>query len=337
MGPRLLAALIEAGNHEDRRVRSWARWGVRENGVRSAGDAVQQRDNAILADVLRAYGTVRDFEAMRVVVSLVTSERAQVREAARWATEQYGRNAVWQLREKYKNLTGNEAERSWGWRAVADALYRTNDDSRLAPVRADLEAGLAAQQQGDLAAMEQKFDAVLARAPTLQRRAEMAPGYAALGRARLQERDARGAARALRRAVWLAPDGEVRNAARADLAFVEAELTRAAGIVDLSRYREAVALAPEQQHERASAILERVAPEAAPPSVSSDRRRWAIAAAGIALALIAVALLRPRRRKSAPAGLPADEITDPELSAPTTDPGLAPPAISDDAPDTLPG
>lgn len=337
MGMRALPMAIEAVAHDDRTVRAWGRWALRELRIRTAGDAVQQRDNGILADVLRAYGTVRDFEAMRVVVSLVTSERAQVREAARWATEQYGRNAVWQLRERYKNVAGEDADASWGWRRVMDELYRRDDEARLAPVRADFEAGLAAFAAGDLRTAEEKLDSVLVRAPRLDRRAELGPAYAAIARAKLAAAAAEDVApgtaaahreaaeRGLRRAIWLAPDHPEARAWRADLAWLDAERARASGVVDLAAYRDAVALAPD--HERASAALERLAVSAdGTPASSSTTRRWALAAAGILLAVAALALLRPRRRPTTAAPPEAD---------PT--PVDATVAIPEEAADTLPG
>jgi hypothetical protein len=178
LGSRALPTLLVVRDHRDAEARRWARWGIRELGLGSPGRAVQEPDPAVLADILRAYGRTMDLDAMTVVVSFVTHERRDVREAARWSTERYGRNAIWQLRRAHRNFLGEDAPEGWDHRRIADAIYGAHDEQRLAPVRADLEAGLVALSANDVTTMRAKFDDVLLRAPDMPRRAEMAPGYA---------------------------------------------------------------------------------------------------------------------------------------------------------------
>ena len=312
MGPRALPGLTVLRSHADRSVRSWARSSIDALGLGEPGRAVQElgADNRVLAELLRAYGETRDMDAMPVVVSFTTHERAQVRTAARWATEQYGQNAVWQLRRVFRNLTETDANRAWSWQRTMDELFRVADARRLEPVREDLAEGNAALARGDLDAMRERFDAVLRRAPGLEGRDELAPGYAALAERELAADRLERAGALYRRAVRLAPDHPEANRWRADVAFVEAELSLARGAVDLTGYEAAVALAPG--HPAATRALDVLTGQA--EERATDRRR--VAGAGAALLLLLAAFLWLRRRRTR------------ANSAPGT---------IDAAPDTLPG
>ncbi|HEY8429516.1 MAG TPA: hypothetical protein VIL20_14120, partial [Sandaracinaceae bacterium] len=208
MGNDIMAAAIAGRNHSDRRVRQWASETMRRLGADDPGRAVQRLDPDQLADVLRAYAMLRMQSAMRVIVSYVGSERRGIRRAARWAIEQYGGNAIWVLRTEYHAKTGEHAPEHWGWRRVAEALYAHVDAQRMEPVRRAREAGLAALARGDLEAMREHFDDVLARAPDLEDPGPVAAGYAALGDARLEAHRLRDAIAAYRRALRLAPEHE---------------------------------------------------------------------------------------------------------------------------------
>jgi hypothetical protein len=238
LGHRALPMLLILEDHSDAGVRRWARWGLREIDLQEPGRAIQTDDMRLLAEIIRAYGTVRDMDAMRVVVGFVVHERAQVRNAARWATDRYGRNAIWQLRRVYRNLTGEHADQSLGWEATAAMLYSAHDAQRLAPVREDLEAGLAALATGDLDGMQAKFDEVLIAAPDLPQRAQLAPGYAALGARALEAGDVGEAERFYRRALRLSPTHESAGSWRAEVQFIEAEERLASGIADLGAYQQ---------------------------------------------------------------------------------------------------
>jgi tetratricopeptide (TPR) repeat protein len=312
MGRRALPGLTSLRSHSDRSVRSWARSSIDALGLGEPGRAVQElrQDNRVLGELLRAYGETRDMDAMPVVVSFTTHERAQVRTAARWATEQYGQNAIWQLRRVYRNLTESDANRGWSWQRTMEELFRIADARRLEPVREDLAEGKAALARGDLDPMGERFDAVLRRAPGLEGRAELAPGYAALAAREIAGDRLAGAATLYRRAVRLAPDHPEANRWRADVAYVEAELSLARGTVDLAAYEEAVALAPG--HPGATRALDVLTGQA--EERATDRRR--VAAAGAALLLLLAAFVWLRRRR-------------------TREP--SPTGVVDAAPDTLPG
>lgn len=312
MGSDIMAAAIAGRGHSDRDVRRWASDTMRRLGADDPGLAVQGLEADQLADVLRAYAMLRMQSAMRVIVSYVDSDRRGVRRAARWAIEQYAGNAIWILRTEYRNQTGQPAPEQWGWRRVADELYAHVDALRMEPVRRAREAGLAALEQGDLAAMRGHFDDVLSRAPDLEDAGPVARGYAALGQARLEDGRLADAAFAYRRALRLAPEDEEAARWRARLAFAEAQQAARAGLIDADRYAEVLALEPD--HEGARQALALLEPEAV--AVAADgRSRWALLAAAL-LALLGGALLWRTRDGR---GAERVDAEGPTLEAPTFD------------------
>jgi tetratricopeptide (TPR) repeat protein len=205
---RLLPALIELRSHEDARVRGWAQAGVQALGMEDPQVAAQIPDAHLLAQVLRAYSQPLDFAAMPVVVRLVAADKTQVRLAARAATARFGKNAIWQLRELYQELTGQSADKRWDAERTARELYTALDRPATEEAQTLLAQGMKRYVAGDLPAMQKLYDRVLAQYPLFPDRAKMAPGYAALART-LLERDRLEAARdAFQRALRLDPQAE---------------------------------------------------------------------------------------------------------------------------------
>jgi hypothetical protein len=100
LGDKALAALIEARRHKAEKIAKWAERQLDALGKAVPGEAIQTSDPEVLADVLRAYGRIRDPDAARIVVTFANSERSQVREAARQAVAMMGEVAQWQLRDQ---------------------------------------------------------------------------------------------------------------------------------------------------------------------------------------------------------------------------------------------
>jgi hypothetical protein len=293
-GARLGPMLIMARSHPSASVRRWSRWAGTELGFDVPGRAIQlpliARDSTLLADALRAYGSVRQLDAMRVIASYVGSQHAQVREAARAALAQYGRNGIWVLREQLELVTGADADPTWGWERTMTALYAAHDDARLAPVRAALAAGQQAAAQSDFERMARQYDAVLLRAPELAQREQMAPGYASLGAQRRDAHDVPGAERAYRRAVFLAPThGQAPTWRAALLALhADAELTR--GVADLHAYGQVIEASPGDTHARA--VLDQLSGNRA--ARARTKKRVATGGAALLLAVVALVLLGRR-------------------------------------------
>ncbi|WP_336139508.1 HEAT repeat domain-containing protein, partial [Klebsiella pneumoniae] len=80
-----IPALVETRKDSSSELRHWAYAQLEAMGKRIPGDAVQTKDNQVLADVLHAFGAIHDLDAVPVILSFVSSDRVQVRTAAREA------------------------------------------------------------------------------------------------------------------------------------------------------------------------------------------------------------------------------------------------------------
>lgn len=299
-GPELMALAITARSAEGVYARRWGTWAMEELEADDPGQAIPSLDEALLPDVLRAYATIRIQSAMRVIVSYVGSERRAIRLAARWAIERYQGNAIWILRTAHRNLVGELPPREWGWRRISEGLYAHIDGRRMAAVREAYEAGIAAHETGDFAAMRARFEEVLARAPEPSHAEPMAQGYAGLAQHALAAGDLAEARWAYRRALRLGPEHDEAHMWRAELSFVDAQRDAARGVVDAAAYERVVEASPE--HAGAGAALEVLEVPAAAPRRASARTRWGVAAA-VLLALLGLGLLWHGPRESAEIGL----------------------------------
>ena len=175
-------------------------------GKRIPGDAVQTKDNQVLADVLRAFANVHEWTRCRSSSRSCNSDRIQVRAAARDALAQFGQDAVWKLREAYSNVTGKAAPDGWAAAQVAKELFAAYDRLRLQEVYGLLDEGLAKEKEGKLEEAVAAFDKVLARQPMLDRRGEMVPAYVAYAQ-KLEDSDPPKALALFRKAARLWPEG----------------------------------------------------------------------------------------------------------------------------------
>ncbi|MGH7297837.1 MAG: hypothetical protein ACRELB_23055, partial [Polyangiaceae bacterium] len=238
MGDRALAPLIEAHRDSSPETRTWAANLLEQMGKRTPGEVVQTKDNQALADVLRAYASIKDLDALPVVLSFVSSDRAQVRAAAREATLAYGQDALWKLREAYAALTGDPAPEGISAVDLAKKLFDAYDRFRLQEVYALLDRGLAKQKDDKLKEAIADFDEVLARQPMLDRRAEMAPAYVAYAES-LEATDRPGALAMLRRALRLDEAGPASSHVRSEIDTLEGEDLLAHGIADTEPFEQA--------------------------------------------------------------------------------------------------
>lgn len=266
------------------------------------GDTVQQRDNALLAEILRAYGSTRQPDAMKVVVSFVNNERAQVRDAARQATASYGALALNALRDAYEMYEGQDAPAAWNWERLARELYQANDRRREAEVTRRLEQGLAASRAGNHEEALGHYRYVLARMPSFARRTEMVEPLIAHARA-LESSDAVRAVEVWRLALWVHPDGAHAREIRGAILFIEAERSLDRGVGDPELYRAVLRVDPANA--RARAQLERVSQEEIAKARTRRRRLGAFGIFAVAMGMLYGMLRKPARRKRPPAAPPA--------------------------------
>lgn len=294
----MLPAMVSAETrHAKAWVRRFCRWGVDKLRLRSPGRAVQDLDVAILAALLRSYGETLRFDAMTVVVSYVADDRIQVRQAARWTLERYGRNAIWQIREAYLNATGKDADPAWATQRALQELYLFHDGPRREQLQKALAESQAALLRGDEAAGRATLTEALRRSPTSDALGDAAAAYAELGAAAFARDDLVQAEADYTRAVRLNPGHKDVARWRAQQTFIEAEQRLATGIVDLPSYERTALLDPE--HESAGAIVDVFSGTA---RKRQDQTRRAVAwLAAILLSLAGLALLRRDDRSMPPA------------------------------------
>ncbi len=345
MGDKAVAALIEARKHKAEKIAKWAVRHLDGMGKAIPSEAVQTEDHQVLADVLRAYGRVRDPDAARIVISFANTERTQVREAARQAVTMMGDVANWQLRDSYEDLLGKKPPRDWTWDRTARELFGELDRQRLAQVYTLYEQGTRARQEGKLDQMRQAWDQVLTRNPSFEHRDEMAQGYLAVAKSKLDD-DRPSALAALRRAERLTSNADDKKRIESLALTLEGEELAAKGIADQVLFNRAIELDPDNS--RAKDALARLA--RGETEKKSLMGRWGGSLAIALGALIAIVLIALRRGKPEPApsptaeGAPAPaepeaERPEPESEAPASDepaasePPPTPPAKPGDADD----
>lgn len=332
---KAVPALIEARQHDAKIVQRWANKQLDLLGRAIPGEAIASNDTQILADVLRAYGRVRDVDAMRVILSFCNSDRARLRDAAREAISAIGEPGIWQLRDAYLDLTGAKPPREWSWERVARELFGTYDRARLAEVYKLMDEGVAAASAGKPAEATDAFDKVLARAPLFERRKEMVDAY--VERARSLPADRRDDALAmLRKALRLDAPGERAKKIEAEIAHLEGALLIERGTPDKFVLERAIELDPSNAGARAA--LASLGDKVAERKSQTNRH---IAAGAVGLAAV-LAMFFIARRRSAPspargqAGAvppqpPPSPAPAPSPPQPTASPASAPPLGQDSA------
>jgi hypothetical protein len=290
LGDKAVPALIES-RKEASEVRHWAVSQLEGMGKRIPGDAVQTKDNQVLADVLRAFANVHDMDALPVLLSFVNSDRIQVRAAAREALGQFGQDAVWKLREAYSNVTGKAAPEGWQATQIAKELFAAYDRLRLQEVHGLLDEGLAREKEGKIDEAIAAFDKVLARQPMIERRGEMVSAYVAYA-ANIGESDIPKALAAYRKAARLWPESARVPDIEAEIAYLEGKELLARGIADVEPFQRAIKLSPG--HAKARAELTRLETNVE----ERQERVRAIAAAGavVVVGLAGILLFGGRRR-----------------------------------------
>jgi len=143
---KAVPALLEAKKHDAVVVQRFASLELDRLGRAIPGEAVGTTDPDVLADVLRAFGYVRDVDAVGVCLSFANHERKKVREAARQAIAGIGEPARWQLRDTYQDLTGDKPDKSVPWGVLARRIFALYDHARLSELTDLASAGLTAAE-----------------------------------------------------------------------------------------------------------------------------------------------------------------------------------------------
>jgi hypothetical protein len=295
MDDRAVAALVVAKRGKNAAARGWAAETLEAMGKERADAQIRTRSDALLVGILHAFGEARDPDALGVLSSYVSSDRAVARDAARAALLAYGGEAISKLRQDYADLTGQPAPAAWDAAQTAKELFAASDRLRLREVYALLDQGLAKARAGDAAGAVGDFDAVLARQPDLDRRVEVVSTYVDHAIA-IEDADALGARLYLEKARRLAPDGPRVGQIDGELAFLEGRELESRGAPDAALYRQALALDPGNA--RARAALDRL--EAAAVARAAKTDRWRAIAAGVVALILACVLFLAKARPAKP-------------------------------------
>jgi tetratricopeptide (TPR) repeat protein len=325
LGDKAIAGLIEARRHPAEKISSWAGRQLDAIGKAIPSEAVQTQDQQVLADVLRAYGRIRDPDAARIVVSFAGTDRGQVREAARQAIALLGETGNWQLRDAYENVVGKRPARDWSWDRTARELFYVLDRLRSAEVDELFDKGQKAEAEGDLEKARAAFDQVLALNPLFERRDEMVGAYWEYGRRFGDERRS-AAVDALKRAERLAEGTPAHDKILSLRLTLEAEERLERGVADRTLVRKALEL--DGENERAKELSERFARPDPGDRRESTRFTAALTIGLVSLLGIAWVLLRrapspaePRAPETKPEGEPeAGSEPTPETEAPASKP-----------------
>lgn len=284
-GDRALPALILAKGGSSWENRKWATAQLEAMGKRVAPDAVQTKSDDVLVEVLTAFGTVRDRDALPVTLAFTSSERKRVREAARASVLAYDKDARPNLVEVYGNVVGHPPAPEVPAAKIAAELFALQDKQRLADLDAIVDLGLREQAAGDNTGAVQQFDRALAREPSLERKKEMVPAFVARGDS-LAEADPLTARQAYEEALALDPGTARKGQIQGALALLDAEVLHAKGIDDSASWERVLELDPGNA--KANAMLERL--NAARADRASRANEYAYAGVGILIVLCLLVL-----------------------------------------------
>jgi hypothetical protein len=267
------------------------------------GEAIQTKSQEILAEVLRAYGTAKDPDALGVVLSFTNADREIPREAARKALFDYGPVANGKIREAYANFHNRPAPEDWSIDRVARELFAAYDRDRRKEMYTLLEDALGVLKRAQettppdtaqLAKAVDSFDRILARAPEMERRAEMVPAYVLLAKS-VEATDPERATKLYRKGAQLDPSSPRMPQIEGALLALEGKALRARGIDDEELLNRAIALDPANSIARAE--LDQIEKKRGAHEGRLVRIMWigaVVAAAGL-LILVGFALRRRLR------------------------------------------
>lgn len=314
---KAVPALIEAKKHDAAVVRRFAELELDKLGRAIPGEAVAATDPDVLADVLRAFGYVRDVDAVGVCLSFANHDRKKVRDAAREAIVGIGEAGRWQLRDAYQDLTGDKPDKSLTWDLLARRIFYEYDKARVSELSNLADEGFEAEKAGKAADAVGDFDKVLARDPLFDRRKEMAPVYFEVATTIPFERGEERLAM-LKKARRLDPEAKDGAKIDAEISFTEAKLLIAEGKPDRFLVDRALELDPT--HAGAKELAASFEQKAVP--VKTPWTRY-YAAGGVAAAtLVLLAFVALFKRK------PSSKTTPPTAPGPPSSP---PPANDTDA------
>jgi hypothetical protein len=250
-GMRVMPALVYGRGSKNDAIHMFAVKWIRDMGNPLLSEQLKIKNPRRLAQLLEAYASVNELDAVAVTLSMANHSSLFVRRAARSALKAYGRNALWPARRQYENTFSKAPKADMAVESILAELYKHYDDQRLETTMKRFEEGLTARKAGDFAAMEAAYRDVLKKAPMFKRRGDMAEGFLALSETLDDDQEKKKREAALKMALRVArPDSKEARLARARLLFQEAEVFREAGLVAPDTYERILVLEPNHQGAR---------------------------------------------------------------------------------------
>lgn len=315
---KAVPALLEAKKHDATVVQRFADSELDKLGKVTPGEAVSTSDYDVLADTLRAFGYVKNEEAVDVLLSFANHDRRKVRDAAREGIAAIGEAGRWRLRDAYQDLTGEKVDKSVAWDIVARRIFALYDKGRVAELWNIFTSGLDAAGAGQHAAAVESFDKVLARDPLFDRRREMSVSYfeaaKSIGFDKADDRLAM-----LRKARRLDPMSKSGSTVDAEIAFTEAKILIAEGRPDRFLVERAHELDPS--HAEAKSLLDTFEAQAVKPDPPVPRYGLAGAVAGGTVLLAGIVAFFWRRKPKAQ----PPKAQPPKAQPPTPQPPVSTP------------
>jgi tetratricopeptide (TPR) repeat protein len=259
-GVDVMPALIYGRGSKSEEIHMFSVKWIRDMGNPLLSEQVKIKNPRRLAQLLEAYASVNELDAIDVTLSLTNHQSVFVRAAARSALRVYGRNALWPARRKYENTFNEEPANDASVESVLKALYKHFDKKRLMATEKIFTKGLGLYRKGKLPEMEQAYREVLSKEPLFPRRGEMAEGFLALSRSYSEKGESALAKKALLTALWVSePESDIARQIEARQLWLRAEELKKAGLATPGVYQRILELDPT--HEGAAEMLATLVPQ----------------------------------------------------------------------------
>ncbi|MBN2718229.1 MAG: hypothetical protein JXX14_20460 [Deltaproteobacteria bacterium] len=237
-GLKALPALIYGRGSKNRELHMFSVAWIREMGNPLLSQQIQGiRNSRRLAQLLEAYASVNELDAIDVTLSLANHESNIVRKAARACLNVYGQNAKWSIHREYENVFGDEPE-AGDYGEWAAEIYKVWDAQRDSKTIALSKKGSAAASSGRFDEMDATYRELLSISPLNPHRPEIARDYLSYA-ASLESKGAhRKAILATRMARRLSDDTtDTFKEATARLSWLHSEALRHGGALDVAAYQ----------------------------------------------------------------------------------------------------
>ncbi len=173
-GDEAIAALYTVRRDGSVALKKWAAERLEAMHMRKPAEVATMSDAASVARVLSIFGAWHDPAALGLREERLAADRREVRDAARAGVRAYGREAIWKLREAYREVAGQAAPDDWFSKRLADELFGRLDARRLGPAMDALDSARTKAKEGHVLEAADEAERALRLAPDHPERHELA-------------------------------------------------------------------------------------------------------------------------------------------------------------------